>query len=40
MFTWVRLAQRVPVRIELDHVPADVELVTGETASIQIDRRR
>ena len=36
IFTWVRLAQRVPVRIELDRVPAGVRLVAGETASIEI----
>jgi multidrug resistance efflux pump len=35
-FSWVRLAQRVPVRIELDHVPADVHLVTGRTATVVI----
>ncbi|HET6608189.1 MAG TPA: HlyD family secretion protein [Rhodopila sp.] len=40
VFTWIRLAQRVPVRIELDQVPAGVQLVAGETASIQIDRSR
>ena len=43
IFTWVRLAQRVPVRIELDHVPDGVHLVAGQTASVQIvprvDRR-
>jgi RND family efflux transporter MFP subunit len=39
VFTWIRLAQRIPVRIELDQVPATVKLVAGETASIQIDRR-
>jgi RND family efflux transporter MFP subunit len=36
IFTWVRLAQRVPVRIQLDHVPDDVRLVAGQTASVQI----
>jgi multidrug resistance efflux pump len=36
IFTWVRLAQRVPVRIELDHVPDGVRLVAGQTASVQI----
>jgi multidrug resistance efflux pump len=36
IFTWVRLAQRVPVRIEIDHLPASVRLVAGETASVQI----
>jgi multidrug resistance efflux pump len=37
VFTWVRLAQRIPVRIELDHVPPDVVLVAGMTATVQID---
>jgi multidrug resistance efflux pump len=36
IFTWVRLAQRVPVRIQLDDVPDDVCLVAGQTASVQI----
>lgn len=35
-FSWVRLAQRVPVRIALDHVPAEVRLVTGRTATVII----
>ncbi len=35
-FSWVRLAQRVPVRIAFDHVPADVRLVTGRTATVVV----
>ncbi|MCW3475559.1 efflux RND transporter periplasmic adaptor subunit [Limobrevibacterium gyesilva] len=35
-FTWVRLAQRVPVRITLDHVPPQVELVAGRTATVEV----
>lgn len=36
-FDWVRLAQRVPVRIELDEpLPAGVKLVVGRTASVEI----
>lgn len=35
-FTWVRLAQRIPVRISLDVVPAGVRLVPGQTASVEI----
>jgi RND family efflux transporter MFP subunit len=35
-FSWVRLAQRVPVRIALDHVPAGIRLVTGRTATVQV----
>ena len=37
IFTWVRLAQRVPVRIHLDQVPDGVRLVAGMTATVQID---
>jgi RND family efflux transporter MFP subunit len=39
IFTWVRLAQRVPVRIHIDHVPDDVRLVAGQTASVQVNPR-
>jgi len=39
-FTWVRLAQRVPVRIALDKVPPDVRLVAGLTATVTITRGR
>jgi RND family efflux transporter MFP subunit len=38
IFTWVRLAQRIPVRIRIDEVPAGVTLVAGMTATVQIDR--
>jgi multidrug resistance efflux pump len=37
IFTWVRLAQRVPVRIAIDNVPDGVRLVAGMTATVQID---
>jgi len=37
IFTWVRLAQRVPVRIKIDHVPPGVLLVAGQTATVQIE---
>jgi RND family efflux transporter MFP subunit len=39
IFTWVRLAQRVPVRIHIDQVPDGVRLVAGMTATVQIDLR-
>lgn len=39
IFTWVRLAQRVPVRIRIDQVPDGVRLVAGMTATVQIDAR-
>jgi multidrug resistance efflux pump len=37
IFTWVRLAQRIPVRISIDRVPKDLVLVAGMTATVQID---
>ena len=39
VFTWVRLAQRVPVRIHINQVPAGIRLVAGMTATVQIDPR-
>jgi multidrug resistance efflux pump len=36
IFTWVRLAQRVPVRIVIDQIPPGIELVAGLTASISL----
>src|SRR3981081_136246 len=39
IFTWVRLAQRVPVRIQIDQVPDGGRLVQGMTATVQIDPR-
>ncbi|GCE83958.1 HlyD family secretion protein [Komagataeibacter diospyri] len=36
IFTWVRLAQRIPVRIHLDHVPDSVTLAAGMTATISV----
>jgi RND family efflux transporter MFP subunit len=35
-FSWVRLAQRVPVRIALDSVPDGATLVAGRTATVEI----
>jgi multidrug resistance efflux pump len=35
-FSWVRLAQRVPVRVVLDHVPHDEKLIAGRTATVSI----
>jgi multidrug resistance efflux pump len=37
IFTWVRLAQRIPVHIKIDQVPDGVRLVGGRTATVQID---
>jgi len=36
-FNWVRLAQRVPVRIHLDEVPADVLLSAGTTCTVIVN---
>ncbi len=35
-YTWVRLAQRIPVRIRIDDAPADTRLIVGRTASVTI----
>ncbi|MDG1582820.1 HlyD family secretion protein [Pseudomonas sp. GOM6] len=37
-FNWVRLAQRIPVRIELDEMPADLPLSAGMTASVRVGK--
>lgn len=37
IFTWVRLAQRIPVRVHIDGVPDGVVLAAGMTATVQID---
>jgi multidrug resistance efflux pump len=34
VYTWVRLAQRIPVRVKIDNVPADVTLAAGMTATV------
>jgi multidrug resistance efflux pump len=39
IFTWVRLAQRIPVRVHIDEVPEGVVLSAGMTATVQIDPR-
>lgn len=35
-FNWVRLAQRVPVRVELTEVPNGIALIAGRTATVTI----
>ena len=40
IFTWVRLAQRVPVHIHIDDVPAGVRLVAGMTATVHLETAR
>ena len=39
IFTWVRLAQRVPVRIRINQLPDGVRLVAGMTATVEVDPR-
>ena len=39
IFTWVRLAQRIPVRIHIDHVPNGVRIAAGQTCTIVISPR-
>ena len=35
-FSWVRLAQRIPVRIKLDPMKGDIRLIAGRTATVSI----
>ena len=35
-FSWVRLAQRIPVRIAFDDVPDDFRMIAGRTATVSI----
>jgi multidrug resistance efflux pump len=37
-FTWVRLAQRIPVRIKLDSPSPDIRLIAGRTATVLVGR--
>lgn len=41
-FSWVRLAQRIPVRVKLDPAPDGIRLIAGRTATvaIQVPRHR
>jgi multidrug resistance efflux pump len=39
IFTWVRLAQRVPVRVHIDQVAPGMVLAAGMTATVQIESR-
>lgn len=36
VFTWVRLAQRIPVRIRIERLPEGVHLAAGMTATVDI----
>ncbi|MEZ9244004.1 HlyD family secretion protein [Vibrio lentus] len=35
-FQWIRLAQRIPIKVKLDNVPENLQLRVGMTASIKI----
>ena len=36
IFTWVPLAQRIPVRIRIEQIPPEVSLVAGMTCSVSV----
>ncbi|GJE02562.1 efflux RND transporter periplasmic adaptor subunit [Methylobacterium isbiliense] len=36
VFTWVRLAQRIPVRIRIEQLPDEVHLAAGMTATVHV----
>ena len=38
-FSWVRLAQRIPVRVAIDRLPAGQTLVAGRTATVVVQPR-
>jgi multidrug resistance efflux pump len=38
-FNWVRLAQRIPVRISIDEISPDLLLVAGRTATVTVHTR-
>lgn len=35
-FNWVRLAQRIPVRVAIDSVPSPVRLIAGQTVTVEV----
>jgi RND family efflux transporter MFP subunit len=39
-FTWVRLAQRIPVRVAIDRVPPGVRLIPGQTVTVIVHPRK
>ncbi len=36
-FSWVRLAQRIPVRIAIDKVPPGIDLIAGRTVTVTLN---
>ena len=39
-FQWIRLAQRIPVQIRLDHIPDGIQFRIGSSASIVIHKNQ
>ena len=39
-FEWIRLAQRIPIRVKLDKLPENVELRIGTTASVLVKTKQ
>ncbi len=37
-FNWVRLVQRIPVRVALERVPDNVRLIAGQTVTVEIGK--
>jgi multidrug resistance efflux pump len=38
-FSWVRLAQRIPIRIAIDKIPDNLKLVVGQTATVAVEQK-
>ena len=36
VYTWVRLAQRIPVRVQIDSIPPGTQLVAGMTTTVTV----
>jgi len=37
VFTWVRLAQRIPVRVHIDWIPPTIDIAAGMTCTVNLD---
>jgi len=40
VFQWIRLAQRVPVKIKLNQIPKNVQLRVGLSASVMVKKSK
>ena len=36
VYTWVRLAQRIPVRVQIDSIPPGTQLAAGMTSTVTV----